>query len=674
MLKNVIFGTPLVLLLVFGFYFQGDVSSSPVQANFQEQISIGRGAILTAAWNPQGDVVAISSDQGIWLYDNTFADMGFLNAGVNEHIAWNADGTKLATGGSWDGSRHVQVWQVWDVASTTLDHEFARSSEGYPYLVTFSPDGKLLAAANHGTIQLWETQTNRELDPIHTGEGRQILQMVWNPDGDQIAISGPPFVEIWNIATGQLVIALDLSLSTAAYYNNLAWSADGTKIALAAWAQWSGTVDNLLHIFDAKSGAVLSVLQAEANADVAWSPVGDKLATSSGYYQANADYPLRIWDVQTGAIAVSLWEHKRPAYVEWHPDNQRLLSFSEDNSAHIWDTAADTAYDRRDQAVLKGHMGAVNALDWSPDDSELVSGSDDGGVRIWNIETGAQRLHLVGDTFASQAVAWSPDGQAIAGGGADIFVRIWRLDQTYSTGEPYLDAAAYSGHDLPLNRGEGNPNGVTSVAWSPEGELASSGLDGQVINWNLLNQIPNLLDNPNLFSPNRNYAVMSQNLWPVMSVDWMPDGRWLMGTGGTVQFWDASSGERVRNFLCNGEQGLVITAALSPDGERVAGVDAWGDKTCIWDVQSGELLAELPTTPIVLAWKPDEPILATIESKLDQEFLPSSVIQLWDVDAGEIVGTIEQPGANVITWNGTGSRLAIGCEDGTIHVWDVALP
>ena len=63
--------------------------------------------------------------------------------------------------------------------------------------------------------------------------------------------------------------------------------------------------------------------------------------------------------------------------------------------------------------MLKGHSGAVTSAVFSPDGMHIVSASDDNTAHIWNTITGACEVVLKGHSGQVISTAFSPDGMRI---------------------------------------------------------------------------------------------------------------------------------------------------------------------------------------------------------------------------------------------------------------------
>ena len=76
--------------------------------------------------------------------------------------------------------------------------------------------------------------------------------------------------------------------------------------------------------------------------------------------------------------------------------------------------------------VFKGHSSQINALCSEPGRKRIASASRDLSVRIWNVESQAMQ-QLTGHKDGVLSVAWNSDGQ-IASGAADKTIRFWNAD------------------------------------------------------------------------------------------------------------------------------------------------------------------------------------------------------------------------------------------------------
>ena len=127
---------------------------------------LGKGTVEAVAFSPDGQVLAVASSIGIWLYDvATYRELALLTESMARvsSVSFSPDGSMLASG-SWDSTVIL-----WDVASrtqlTTLEGHTARVSS-----VSFSPDGSMLASGSwDSTVILWDVASRSQLTTL---EGR----------------------------------------------------------------------------------------------------------------------------------------------------------------------------------------------------------------------------------------------------------------------------------------------------------------------------------------------------------------------------------------------------------------------------------------------------------------------------------------------------------------------
>ncbi len=159
---------------------------------------------------------------------------------------------------------------------------------------------------------------------------------------------------------------------------------------------------------------------------------------------------------------------------------------------------------------------------------------------------------------------------------------------------------------------------------------------------------------------------------PAGTVAWSPDGRSIAisGNGVQIKVWDAVSGKRVYTL-----QGRIAgSIAFSPDSRRLAAADFLGTIT-IWEAtppRETAIFADHAANVQCVAFHPGNRLVASADR--DQN------IRVWDVATRRTVQalTVATPsiskfmfrGAYGLAFSGDGARLAAGCVNGTVKVWD----
>ena len=128
-------------------------------------------------------------------------------------------------------------------------------------------------------------------------------------------------------------------------------------------------------------------------------------------------------------------------------------------------------------------------------------------------------------------------------------------------------------------------------------------------------------------------AVLHQSSG-VGSVVFSPDGKYILsGSGdGTLQLWDAETGELVRPPL-EGHQSWVQSVAFSPDGKRI--VSGSDDKTIrVWDAMTGELVR--PPLEGHQGWV--QSVAFSPDGKRIVSGSYDNTIRIWDATVGALPG------------------------------------
>jgi WD40 repeat protein len=331
--------------------------------------------------------------------------------------------------------------------------------------LAWSPDGTRLASSSWDkTVQVWDSATARRL-LTYTGNAQGPTSVSWSPDSTRLVSTGSEgSLQVWQAADGTPVWSYqdhleDPNSTNNTYFSNVAWSADGSRIATVGFpARLPSGLTFTTMLWEATSGRQLLVYDDKNSRRVAWAPNSTRLATA-GYYQAVTVWPAPPANALTASPTAGL-STGAPGPAP----------------AKIWAYQGDSAY--------------VMGLAWSPDGTRIASCgtkpivlfASNGGVRIWDAATGRRVLTYSGhsDSVDLWALAWSPDGRYLASGGTDQVVRVWEA----STGQ---DVLTYYGHaDQPPIYGSAYPYAITAIAWSPDStRLATSAISGPVRVWRL---------------------------------------------------------------------------------------------------------------------------------------------------------------------------------------------
>jgi WD40 repeat protein len=643
---------------------------------------LGRGALQTLTWSPDGKALAVASTAGVWLYDATDFDAAPRLLEVRstpQSIAYSPDGTLLATGGRLS---IVRVWRVSDLLDATLPRVDpaleleCRPSDWWRKVtgLAFSPDGATLACATDG-VMLWDVATGESL-AVFTGDAgfHGDTSVAFSPDGTTLATTGTSSstqhaiqsreaVRLWDARTYEL-LASPLLGTEHDPGGGVAYSPDGSLLAV-------GTVRGQMFVWDTETGAERHRLEHYG---------GTRLITFSpdGSVLASADYDIRRWDVTSGDVLPDL-EHgpddvfsgcfgedsgedwKPCPYtggtlgMAYSPDGSRLAAGDGIGQVYVWDATTGELLTTLEGFRFGGvecggascDIVTITGVTLSPDGTTIAAGTggyitEGGWVELWDIETGAIRGYLEGSGSMSD-LAYSPDGTLLATTSASSGFRLWDV------------AAGEVRHTL-----DGAYEDVEDIAFSPDGNLLAAGRwDGTVQVWNT--------------ATGGQQAVWEGHTDYVSAVAFSPDGS-LLASGGldaTVRLWDVTTGETLAVF--DGLAGWVHAVTFSPDGRLLAaGGGEDGANVRLWSIsREGRVITgtELATfemdayTVTNVAFSPDGTVLVI--------GISDGTLHLRDAATRELLAVLEgHTGLSDVVLSADGTLL-VSSGGGTIRLWGV---
>lgn len=249
--------------------------------------------------------------------------------------------------------------------------------------IAFSPDGKLLAAAQHHEVVLFEVATGKTRRRLHAGAA-VVNTVAFTPDGKTlIAGGGLPGrsgeLQLWSVVVASRLTRVQHH-KDAIY--SVSISPNGQRLVAASY-------DKTLSLWevDHRKSQIVNphslVDHTDAVYAVAFSPDGRLIASASG------DRTVKVWDAATEQRLYTLSESTAELYsVAWSPNGRRLAAGGVDKLLRVWNV------DARGGSLAKSsfaHDGAVLHVQFMRDGKSLVSSGQDRLVKFWEVETLRER-------------------------------------------------------------------------------------------------------------------------------------------------------------------------------------------------------------------------------------------------------------------------------------------
>ncbi|MGA4544250.1 alpha/beta fold hydrolase [Uniformispora flossi] len=248
-----------------------------------------RGGVRALAFSPDGTVLAVGTEKGLWLWDpvNGNALGGPLTGhkGMVNTVVFSPDGTLLATAGE-DKSVCLRD----PGTGTLLGAPFKATKATTVFAAAFSPDSTLLATSGDGVVRLWDPRAGVQVGTITTG---YVRTMAFSPDGSLLATGGGPnerVVRLWDIAERRNA-GDPLGSRTEGVVFTVAFSPDGSLLAAGS----GGGEVRFWHPATRRPVGTPLICGGRFVRAVAFSPDGRVLAT--GHSRSHGG--VRLWDPET---------------------------------------------------------------------------------------------------------------------------------------------------------------------------------------------------------------------------------------------------------------------------------------------------------------------------------------------------------------------------------------
>ncbi len=595
---------------------------------------------------------------------------------------------------------NTRTWALERVIPAGLDENRRRFNTK---AVAVSPDGaKVAFVTGEGEVQLWQVRSGQLVKRLPNPVGMP-YGVSWSPDGRLIAAGGN-VVRIWDARTGML-------LRTFQWAGDVAFSGDSRTLGIAGYVGFKNYRGAAL--FAVSTGRLVRSLRdkSDVTGPIALSPDGRLVATGGEDPKWRApegalteaayahELKVKIWNRRTGKLIRMLPGHNSLSgatqVLQFTPDSRRLFIGGEWYSAlrNVTTSKATRLLENEDASAISpdGKLMAITAQ----------------GVAIHSVATGKRIATLRQPPPDVRSVAFSPDGSLV--GAADQYLdgtglRLWNVR---------------SGR---LARGlEGPPSDLGYTGFLDGGKVYVTSLNGTRIWDTSSGKLLRSLEGPKertfsgyehrwtLLTPDgsktvaesgesafhKSYQVRNAATGKLIStipagLGWLadvafsPDGHYMATSArgrtpdepDTTTVWDIDSGKTI-STLEGGRQGSAVLF-FSPDGKTVAAAVAdivrtpdqvrWGDnRIVIWDTRSGKMIRQTTLDDkraTALAFSPDGKTIAAATGE---------TIRIYDLGTLELIASLTGADKRIaaVAYSPDGSRIAAGGGEGRVWLWDV---
>lgn len=318
----------------------------------------------------------------------------------------------------------------------------------------------------------------------------------------------------------------------------------------------------------------------------------------------------------------------------------------------------------RQIGVLSLYAGNAHSVSFSPDGNLLAVGTQKSDVQVWDVMARQKVADLEGHTEFVNSVAFGPDG-TLASGSGDGTVRVWDVNKRE-------EFQRYRKPGLRLFKS--SQDVVNSVEWSPDGRLVVS-TSQEAAAW---------LWHTHIMKPFHRLG-MDEAQQPMLGATFHPTEEIVAvgGWAGFIGIFNWRSGERLSMV---GQKEMTRDLAFSPNGKLLA-VAARDALIHLYDVPSwnklgalegherahqlkGPFNANFPVCVQSIAFSTNGRWLASVAD--------DSRLIVWDVSQGRPAITMpwtnpgaSGPGSKGVAWRPDGKLLAATAEHSSVQLFSI---
>jgi WD40 repeat protein len=363
----------------------------------------------------------------LWNLETGTKEAEFLESASVFAVAMKSDGRRAVFGCA-NGS--VRICNLQNVSESRVLMAHADAVVA----VAITDDGLgIISASRDLSVKFWDGEASKLAVTIHfstaavgseyqPGHGPRMVRSRGDPITGVAFISGGTraifaaqdgTITLWKSEPWRRILALPGHTNEI---TSLATMPDDRHVL-------SVSADRALKLWDIETGAVrLTLTNASWIRGVAVTSDGKKAITAS------SGSKLTLWDLERGTEIFAVEKHLERITVVAMAQNGRVVSLSDNGMLRIWDLET-----REEVARFSNNSPCANALKVTRDGARAVVGLPDGTIKTWDLRSGSESQSLRGHGGAILSLTLTSDDRHCVSSSADNTLRIWDLHTAQET-------------------------------------------------------------------------------------------------------------------------------------------------------------------------------------------------------------------------------------------------